>query len=283
MKKYPFFLIIDDGAHPRVKSEGGSHDVGIAHYQTVLRIADRFGLRIPICFTMKYLDTQNISGCAGTLEYADELIGLLKGNPSRIEVGYHGLTHQYRNHAGEFYCLDTRTPVPEAAQKEHLEKSAEIFCSLGFEFPEIFVPPYHAWERGVTDDLASELGVKYLVSFSRLHYMDHTYRWKGPSSLLFLDRDDIGIYSHHRTLGEGHLRLSQKLILPRSLVNNLRFRRRVFNRRMHSYMVHIGNFAPENYPFWVKLLEWVQHNPALELCGHNQRAVDLFLRDRGIS
>ena len=279
MKKYPFFLVIDDGAQPTVESEGRIHDVGIAPYQTVLRIADRFGLRIPICFTMKYLDTKNISGCASPLKYTDELIGLLKGNRSRIEVGYHGLTHQYQNHAGEFYCLDSGSPVPGAVQQEHIDKSAEIFSAMGFDFPEIFVPPYHAWERGVTDNLVSKLGVKYLVSFSRLEYKGRAYTWDRSNSVLFLDRDDIGIYSHHITLDEPHLMLAQKLVLPRSIINNLRFRRRLINRKVHSYMVHVGNFAPQNYLFWVRLLEWVQHNPVLELCENNQRAVDLFLGD----
>jgi predicted deacetylase len=276
MKRFPFFIVVDDGGHPCVGPQGHQYEIGIAAYRTILRLAEEFGIRIPICFTMKYLDKKNISGCAKPLDYVDELIGLLKANQKHIEVGYHGLTHEHEKHAGEFYCLDTGRPVPAALQEEHIEKSAEIFSYLGLDFPELFVPPYHAWEHGVTDELVSRLGVKYLVSFPKLAYGGHVYLWPPSRFLYFLYRGEIGLYSYHTDLNNRHLQTAQKLALPRKLVVNLRHRRTLFNRRIHSYMVHIGNFLPQNYAFWMKLLTWAKESPRIVLCEDNRRAANFF-------
>jgi predicted deacetylase len=277
MRKFPFFIVVDDGGHPQVGLKGERDDIGISVYRTILKLAGEFQLRIPICFTMKYLDKENSSGFAEPLSYLDELIALLTENQNLIEIGYHGLTHEYDNHPGEFYCMDLHRPVPPSVQEQHLEMSAEIFSHLGIDFPELFVPPYHAWEQGVTDRLTAQFGVKYLVSFPRLSFEGRVYSWSPSRFLHFLHREDLGIYSYHKRLNDDHLKTAQKLALPRKMIDRLRLRRTFFDTRIHSYMVHIGNFFPENYPFWKKLLKWVKDHPRMELCEDNRTAVSLFL------
>jgi len=281
MKKYPFFIIIDDGGFKSVGHGDKENRIDMKTYQTILKIAREFNIKIPICFTIKYLDKENISEYGTPLEDVDGLIDFLKKNKKYIEIGYHGLTHNYKNHIGEFYCLDVNEPIPEKIQREHIEKSAKIFEYWNLDFPELFVPPYHAWEPGVTDKLLSKFGVKYLVSFEKFRYNNYEYKWNASRYILFLPREDMGIYSYHTYLTEDQLKIAKKLILPRNIINNLRFRKRIFNKPVHSYMVHIGNFMPRNYGFWVELLKWVENNPILRLCRDSHSAVENFLQWKG--
>jgi len=276
MKTYPFFLVVDDGGFPYAVESEKPRPVGMDNYGAILRIAKRFALRIPICFTMKYLDKRNVSGLGAPIDYLDDLIALLKENQGHIEIGYHGLTHEYDNHVGEFYCLDTEEAVPLEIQKEHIEKSALIFSELGLTFPQVFVPPYHAWEWGVTDRLVSGFGVKYLISFARKRYGNRRYQWRPSRWLRFLPREEMAIYSYHTVLNSAHIALAKKLLLPRTAVNNLRLRRTLLNVPVHSYMSHIGNFFPENYDMWVELLDWIKGQAKIKLCANNETAVDLI-------
>ena len=213
----------------------------------------------------------------GNLWDIEDLFELLKKNKKYIEIGYHGLTHEYKNHVGEFYCLDTDEPISEKNQRDHIKKSAEIFEYWDLDFPELFVPPYHAWEIGRTDKILSEYGIKYTISFKKFRYNNYKYGLKDSQYLLFLPREDMGVYSYHTKLNQSQLKMSKKLILPRNIINNLHLRRNIFNKPVHSYMTHIGNFMPENYGFWTELLSWVESNPRLQLCKDNKSAVKTFL------
>jgi hypothetical protein len=275
MKKYPFFIIVDDGGFKSAGHGDQKIEIDMETYSTILKIARKFNITIPICFTMKYLDKENISGYGTPLEYADELVDFLNKNKKWIEIGYHGLTHEYKGHTGEFYCLDTNEPIPEEIQREHIEKSAKIFWYWNLKFSELFVPPYHAWELGVTDKILSEYGVKYLISHSNLKYGNYTSRWGKSRYLIFLPREHIGILSYHTNLNEDQLKIAKKAILPRNIINNLRFRRTVFNKPVHSYMTHIGNFMPKNYDFWVEILSMVNNKKCI-LCRNNQEAIRLY-------
>lgn len=278
MREYPFFIIVDDGGFDAVSLGEHSQKIALETYETILGVAKAFSMRIPVCFTLKYLDRKNISRSnVPPLDYLDGLLSLLKENRDHIEVGYHGLTHEYNGHVGEFYCLDTHEPVPREIQRAHLEMSAEIFAELGLDFPELFVPPYHAWEWGVTDQLVAQFGVKYLVSFPKLGYGKHLYRWRDSEWVRFLHRDHMGIFSYNTLLDGSHLKIAHELILPRSFSNNFRFRRRLFNPKLHSYMSHIGNFLPINDEFWKSLLTLVKRRPRIRICEDNLSAVKFFI------
>jgi hypothetical protein len=250
-------------------------------YATILKLAKEFGMRIPVCFTMKFLDKDNISGLGAALPYLDELLFFLKENSSNIEVAYHGLRHHYEGCTGEFFCLDSGSVVPEDVQRERIRTSADIFKSLGMPFPELFVPPCHGWESGVTDKILSEYGVKYLVSFEILNYGGKKFRWVDSKFVKFLHREEIGIYSRHVRISQEAFETACRLIVPRTLLTNLKFRRRFTNPAIHSYMTHIGNFMPSNYDFWARIFEWTRNNPALAICKDNKEAVELYARLKG--
>jgi len=95
MTRYPFFLVIDDGAFPHVDQTSGPA-ITMDFYCNVLRLAKRYGMRIPICCTMKHLDIHGIySERSNILTYSKQLVSLFLENPRFIEFGHHGLTHEY--------------------------------------------------------------------------------------------------------------------------------------------------------------------------------------------
>ncbi|HRV05073.1 MAG TPA: DUF2334 domain-containing protein [Candidatus Ratteibacteria bacterium] len=259
-------------------------------YYNILKIAKDFNIKIPICFTMKYLDKEDISGIGTPLEHIDELIDFLNKNSQYIEIDYHGLTHEYEGHSGDLYCLDINKPVPEENQREHIEKSKEIFEYWGLKFPELFVSPYHVWQEGVTDKILSEFGVKYLVSYKTLKYKGFKYRWYKSNHLEFLPRVGLGINSNDYNL-DGNMTRKIKFfpekdivdfvkyqIRPQSIFIRLRMQKSLFNFSVHGYMIHIGNFTPSFYNFWEELLNWVKENKQLHLCSDNYEAIELFSR-----
>ena len=69
MKKYPFFIAIDDGGFESVRYGNKENRIDMETYITILKIAKQFNIKIPICFTMKYLDKENISGYGEPLGY----------------------------------------------------------------------------------------------------------------------------------------------------------------------------------------------------------------------
>lgn len=230
--------------------------------------------RIPICFIMKYMDVENISGVGMPLDYVYDLIEFLKNNEKYIELSYHGLTHRYKNHIGEFYCLDINKPVSVKAQKRHIEMSAKIFDYWNLDFPELFVPPFHAWESGVTDKILSEYGVKYLVSHTGLEYANHTYKWGKSNYLTFLPRANMGIWTYQTNLSEDMLKNCKKNIMPRTILCKLQSRR-LYDKPVHSYMAHIGNFMPKNYDFWIKTLNIIRNKRCI-ICRNNKMAIKLY-------
>ncbi len=245
-------------------------------YTNILKLAKEFKIRIPICFTMCYLDVNNISGCAQPLGYVSQLVDLIKNNEEYIEIGYHGLTHHYQQHVSEFYMMDTHKPVPEAIQREHIYKSSLIFGDLGLDFPKLFVPPYHGWELGVTDRILAEYGVRYLVSKFYFRYKGMTYKWGDSQYLTLLPREDMGIWSYDVYLPIEKLKTVKRWILPRSMLNNLRFSQKLSQRPVHSYMTHIGNFMNQSYQFWEAFFHYVQQNAQYELARSSQEVISKY-------
>ena len=86
MKKNPFFFIIDDGAFPYALPEKEC-PVGMKVYENILKIAKAFQVRIPICLTLKHLDSTGISKEADPVPYCDELVSFLKEN-QKLKIKY---------------------------------------------------------------------------------------------------------------------------------------------------------------------------------------------------
>ncbi len=278
--EYPFFIVIDDGAFPFVNRPDGTRvSVPLDTYIAIRDLAKEFDTRIPVCFTMKYLDVHKVTNEAEPLEYAKELFDFLNDNSKYIEIGYHGLTHSFEGHVGEFFCLDTNTKVPEEIQAEHFRKSAEIFKSIGWSFPELFVPPSHGWEQGVTDRIAANFGTRYIVSKGAISYKGINYKWNDSEHIGFCRREDIGIYSYDIRLNQNHFKNARRHIIPRSRINNFRLRRRFSNTVCHSYMTHIGNFLPDNLDIWKKIFSHAKNKPQVSLSKTNLEAADIYNKE----
>lgn len=285
--RYPFFFIVDDGGF-NFALPNNEKEITMEFYVNIVRLAKKYNIKIPVCFTMKYFDKENISGYGTPLKYIDDLIEFLKENNNFIEVGFHGLLHEHKNHIGEYYCLDTNTKVREEIQEEYIKKSKSIFEYWELDFPQLFVPPYHAWENGITDKILSKYGVKYLVSFRKLKFNNHFYEWKNSIYLNFLPRESLGIYGKDYYYNS-NLNIKLKFfpqksienfvkshIQPQNFFNRFRLRKTLKENIVHSYMLHIGNFDCSFNELWQKTLDYVLENEDLYLCKSNEDAVYYF-------
>jgi len=282
--QWPFFLVVDDGGFPSTDPGKDSVPITMRFYENILRLATRYGMRIPICFTMKFLDINHISPEAAPLPYAKELIVFIKENEENIEFGYHGLTHEYEGKLVEFFDTYTNSKVPSSFQSSHIDESFQIIESLSLPQPEIFVPPSHAWEPGVTDKLLSQYGIKYLISYPKLRFAGQKYIWNRSSFLAFLPRRTLGISHNDVNLDSGivkrtRLRVvkvdvnwAKKFICPRNIYYNVRFERSLSALPTHSYMTHIGNFSDRAMDFWYKLFEFVMNRKDIHVCRSNVEA-----------
>jgi len=293
--QWPFFLVVDDGAFPSTDPGRHGNSITMQFYENVLKLATTYGMRIPICFTMKFLDINHISPEATPLSYAKELITFIQENEENIEFGYHGLTHEYEGKLVEFFDIYTNSKVPSSFQSSHVDESFQIIESLSLPQPEIFVPPSHAWEPSVTDKLLSQYGIKYLISYPKLRFAGQKYIWNGSSFLIFLPRRTLGISHNDVNLDKGIIKRTRfgsakidaswakKFICPRNIYYNLRLERRLSALPTHSYMTHIGNFSDQAMDFWRKIFEFVMNRKDIHVCRSNaeaKRYYDVLLRKK---
>lgn len=284
--KFPFFIIVDDGGFMEAIPDRASQ-VGLGVYETILDLAREYDLCLPICVTTQWLDPE---GRGRKLPYAAELIALFRENAERLCIAYHGHTHEYCGHAGEFYCLDTNEAVPEQEQQDHIEASRRIFDFWSMPFPALCVPPYNAWEEGTTDRLLASAGVKTLVGYKTLRYKGLRYHWKGSKYLQFFPRTSIGLAGcdlapdpfkvrkirlyPRKTL----LEFVKDHVRPQRLAARLRISHSLRNEPVHSYMTHIGNFFPDSMDFWRRLFDAVQENNQILFCKTYEDAAVLYER-----
>ncbi len=285
---YPFFIIVDDGGFDYATGKEKTGRIGMDAYENIVCLAREFKTRIPICFTAKFLDKENISGMAEPLAYVSRLVEFLKQNVDAVEVAYHGLSHEYGDCAGEFFCLESGARVPATVQRDHIQKSALIFKYWGFGFPKLFVPPYHAWERGVTDKLLASLGVRYLVSCRQIKYGGRKYHWPDSRYLEFLPRAGMGVYGNDYDID---LRVKRKIkfyperdivgfakdyIIPQKFFARLRLSKSLVSRPVHSYMAHIGNFSGKSLDFWREIFSFARNHDNIIVCRDCDQAAAMY-------
>jgi hypothetical protein len=238
---------------------------------------------------MKYLDVNHIAQESSALPYAGELIAFLKDNAEFIEFSYHGLTHEYDNKPIEFFDIYTNSRVPCSIQRSHIRASFQIIESLSLPKPEIFVPPGHAWQLGVTDKILSEYGIRYLVSTPAFTFNEISYHWGDSLFLSFLPRTSVGIRHDDINLNEGIMRRTRvkspilinadsvkRRICPRSIYYNLRYERRLVSPPIHSYMTHIGNFSNQAMRFWRQIFDFVLERDDIHLCRTSTEAESYY-------
>jgi len=273
-RKFPFFIVVDDGGFPYVNPKRRRQKIPIDAYETIVRLAKEFNTRIPVAFAMKYLDMHDVSGVGSPLHYAEELLALIRKNNDAIEVAFHGLTHDIGDKS-EFGPTNEDVSVIEDRQYDHVEKSRDVCKSLGLSFPKIFVPPYHIWQPGVTDRIVASFGGKYIISMRKIVLGSRTYLFEGSDHMLFLPRLPIGIENEHTRLAADDLSLAKGI-----LATDFRgiFKRFLpFSGSMaHSVMTHIGNFMPNNLSFWRELLKWIESNDKMAICKNNEEAVTTY-------
>lgn len=289
MRLHPFLIIVDDGGFDRAIEDDDRSSIGLDTYERVAELASRYGIRIPVCFTVKHLDKHGRSDMAQPLPYLEDLLHLLDDRASHIEFGYHGLTHEHQGGAEEFFDLRRNCPVPEAIQRQHMEVSRQILADCSLSFPRLFVPPYNAWEQGVTDRLAAEFGVRYLVAYRSMRYQGHRYRWHDSPHVEFLPRASLGLNGRDYDVDEGVTRtlrfvpgtmsivdFMKRHIVPQPLGWRVRISRSLMTHPVHSYMTHIGNFSQRAMSCWYRLFDYVLAREDLKLCRTSEEAVGVY-------
>jgi hypothetical protein len=289
----PFFFVVDDAGLPTVHPNGTGPRIDYSAYENLLALAKEYGMRIPLCFTLKFVDVHHVSGLAEPVSYAGELLDLVRGNSQYLEAADHGLTHEFRGSCYEFFDPHTREALPEPVQRERVQTCAAIWDSVGFEFPEIFVPPAHGWQPGVTDRIYADQGTRYLISLPRekttieslrglqrlniWRWWKPVYHWPGSSYLTFLPRASMGLNSTHLVISDLRSRFVRKSLDPDCRWPNVLLQRQLSPWSPHSYMTHIGNFVGrDNLAFWRELLDWVRRQPGLRLAHSSEEAMRIW-------
>lgn len=289
MHRFPFLIIVDDGGFDYAIPGDLASLVDIDAYSRIADLGRQYGVRIPICFSLKYLDVNRRSKSALPLSYADDLMLLLQDNSDAIEFAYHGLYHEFDDGTPEFFDLVHDRAIPEDIQRSHMEISREILNDWGLEFPELFVPPYNAWEQNVTDRIAAEFGVKFLVGYRFMRFQGHSYKWNRSRYLRFLPRTSLGLNGRDYSFSPGMARRLRVYpgnvplrdymiahIVPQNLVLRLRVGREFRVRPVHSYMTHIGNFSLSAMDYWKELFDFVQEKNSLQMSKSSEDAARVY-------
>ncbi|MBF0358014.1 MAG: hypothetical protein HQL70_05355 [Magnetococcales bacterium] len=293
--KLPFFIIIDDGAFPKVHGNRGEL-IPFSAYETILRLAETFNMRIPICFTMGYMDLGRRSSQTTPLPYAEKLIKFIKRNEHRIEFGEHGLYHRFKETTYEYYNPDTDDGPSEIEQQQKIKIIGDIFKDIGRPFPTLQVPPAHGWQPGVTDRLYAQAGIRDTVSYRWKKYTlslqdltnpkrlykglsSYAYIWPDSEYTNFFPRASMGIIaSDYNPHGSLFTEKVKRYIQPSAYPYRRLLHRAKNQFAVHSYMTHIANFAgPDAFDFWSGLFRWVENSDHLVLAHDNEEAKSFYL------
>lgn len=284
---HPFLMVIDDGARPYLVEDGQKRPVPMESYELVLDLARDFNTCIPIAYTFRYLDYDNVSGLGGCLPYARELASFMTEYRDILPIYHHGLTHGYlyeiddwewvECHA-EFYNLNDACAIPAEVQEKHLTLCDQICESLNLTGIDTFVPPCHAWEPGVTDRFLAKFGIKKLITVPDYRFGKHRYAYQSSHHLEVLPRKSLAI--HHamteKALDQDRLQKALNEVLPMPLKTRLRYYRTFKNPWLHSYYLHITNFYPETRDFWYRFFESLEKRNDIVLPSSDEEAYQLF-------
>ena len=155
IKEHP--LVFDDGGLIYSNPNNTGFKIDVKVYERILFLAKNNNIKIPIACNAAFFDIDNISKLYTVNPKAEKILKIFDNNKEYLEIWNHGLNHRFKNECTEFYSYDAGT-VSYNYQLEHLKLSQEIFNKLCIK-PTVFVPPGHAWEQGVTDKIAKEVGI----------------------------------------------------------------------------------------------------------------------------
>ena len=266
-EKKKIVLVVDDGGLPCDDGTCGGNRIGFDAYKRVLHLAQKHQIAIPIGVTAGFLDINGVAKDSIINEDAERIISFLKENADSLPVWNHGLTHSYRGRPTEFFLYDTREKIPESVQRENLQSSQAIFESLGLARPSVFIPPGHAWEPGVTDRIAKEVGFgaiavrefekKPLKQWLLSPHRPYKKVWHKSEHLETLWRLGLGIPSRKRKLTGFDVWKSFEYIRPSNkLVSYAVYRSWSAPHRPHHFFAHIQNFCDvESIKLWDRIIK----------------------------
>lgn len=274
-----FFLIVDDGGFYRTWPEGKGELIDFSAYLNLVRLSKYFNIQIVLACTTKFFDIHGVSESPQVHKDTARIINLLETHSERIIVADHGYDHLFGNNYCEFYDYKCKNSRPVIDQEKHIDQSISIYRSLGWPIPQIFVPPAHGWEPGVTDRLYGERGIKYLTSYLWLkqpivklaNILPNNWKSifkpkfeypKVSQYLEVLPRLGLGIAAHYTNISTLGWWKAYHSIVPMNLMLSILLHRRSVNQP-HNYTAHIANFSgEENYRQWYKFLENVANKKA---------------------
>lgn len=267
-----FMLAVDDGGFYRTFPDEKGAVIDPSAYTNLARLAEEFDTQIIIACTTSFLDIKRASRHPRPHANTTRILDTLEKHSDRLIVADHGYSHTLGSAYKEFYDHRSGQRLTRSLQTDHVEQSISVYRSLGWPVPELFIPPAHGWEPGVTDQILSEYGFRYLSSilwvkqgfpsmrqspagFLRdFQTPEHVYPDRSKF-LTILPRLGLGIPSYRTRIPSHMWYRAYASVLPASRLNQLLWHRhRVTNP--HNYMAHIANFCFDaNYRSWRKLLE----------------------------
>jgi uncharacterized protein DUF2334 len=260
-------LVFDDGGFTTSNPDGSGFRVPASAYDRLIQFARESGVRMGLACTAKFFDVEGRLGSDGPGAGAEDLIELLQRNRDVVEVYNHGLRHEHEGEHVEFLSYRSG-PVPAKIQAERLELAQQILTDVGFE-PTVFVPPGHAWERGVTDRIAHEVGLKAIAI--RQFEKKPLGEWlRSPGSPYRMSWEPSEVLETHFRLGLG-LRFDQTsfsrwngrklgMIFQGGVASRMIIHRRASAPIPPShYFAHVQNLSHErSIPFFREVISHIQ-------------------------
>jgi hypothetical protein len=286
-----FFLIVDDGGFFSTEPEDG-YAIDFSAYRNLVRLALEFDIQIGLACTSRYFDINGISESPNTHKDTQRIIDLLEKYRDRIIIADHGYDHVFGEGYCEFYDYKGRVKRPIHEQEKHIDQSIAIYRSIGWAAPELFVPPAHGWEPGITDRLYAERGLKYLSSYLWLKHPLKNAKELTPAALVrffkpaftypersnyleILPRLGFGISSKCLRINRITWEKAFLSVFPTNRVYSLLFHRRKIVQP-HNYKAHLANFSGEtNFHGWRILLDRIAKQKAT-LAGSFKESIKLW-------
>lgn len=275
-KRAFFFLVVDDGGFERIFPDNRGSLIDFSAYKNLVRLADSFDIQIVLACTVKFLDIHRVTKFPAPHVNSKRLISFLESHFDKLVLADHGYDHQFGKSYCEFYDYVNDIHRSATEQAEHIDQNIDVYRSLKWEVPDLFVAPAHGWEPGVTDRLYAARGIRYLSSY--LWIKHPVKRWSDilslgmnkwfkpkieyPSNSNYLEvlpRLGLGLPSDSTSISRLAWIKAYHSVVPTGLIRSILIHRRMV-RQPHNYAVHIANFSGDSkYKEWSVFLENLNH------------------------
>ena len=260
-------LVFDDGGFTHANPDESGFLVSPVVYDRLIQLAEIGEYEVGLACTAKYFDVDGLYSAASVNPHVDRICERLLANQDLVEVYNHGLTHRHESEFVEFFSYRTG-PISEEIQSSRLALAQEILARVGFR-PEVFVPPGHAWEEGITDKLCAAAGFSAIAvkefekkpvrEWAEKPWRPYKKTWGESQHLKTLWRLGLGIRFDQTRFGAlNYLKLSM-------IFRNDSLSRLAMNRRWRApvrpshYFAHVQNLEnPDSLRFFSKALTLIR-------------------------